>query len=78
MSLYEAHNTAQRIVALSLTDPNASWAIVAVGLDGLRMTDRDGYYFPDGSAIVFTASGPVEYIGYYVDCRDVNRLAAEH
>lgn len=73
-SFYEANNAAQRIVQQSLTNPNAAWALVAVGMAGLHMGDREGYYFPDGSAIVFTESRlPVEHRGYYVDCDQVNR-----
>ena len=65
-NFYDATNTAQSIVALSLSNPNSNWPVVCVGLGGERGYHGVGntYRFADGSAVAFTASGlPVEYIG---------------
>ena len=64
MTFYEAHNTAQRVVAASLADPNKHWPHYCVQIDPECTKDGNIWRFSDGSALTLTASGlPVESIG---------------
>ena len=61
-------NTAQRVVDASCFPPtsrnNSNWRMVAVGCGGTRVTGRDMFRFPDGSAVTFTVDGlPIEFVG---------------
>lgn len=64
-SFYEVPNTAQALVARSLSDPLRfqDWEAAAVEWNG-EPEPSGAVRFPDGSAVAFVCGGlPVEYIG---------------